>query len=327
MLTSDSKKQNNKRFTIRFREVLSKTSVLPILVAVWIIFSIISPVFLTIGNAQTLLAATAVIAIAAIGETLVLITAGIDLSVASVAACAGVVSAYVIGPEGDPLTGLFIALGIGLVFGVFNGISVAYLGLTPFVLTLGTYLIARGIAFSVSEGISLGVPQPIRLFGSSKLFEIPYIAIVAIILMIVFGLILTKTTWGRHVYLVGTNPSAADYVGIRRKLIIFSVYTITGLLSGLAGFMAVANLGAALPGVGDKILLIIIGGVILGGTSMFGGSGSIGKTALGILLLASLTNGLNLLGFDFYDQLIAQGIVIVLGTALIVWTERAKKLD
>ena len=327
MLTSDSKKQNNKSFTIRLREVLSKTSVLPILVAVWIIFSIISPVFLTIGNAQTLLAATAVIAIAAIGETLVLITAGIDLSVASVAACAGVVSAYVIGPEGDPLTGLFIALGIGLVFGVFNGISVAYLGLTPFVLTLGTYLIARGIAFSVSEGISLGVPQPIRLFGSSKLFEIPYIAIVAIILMIVFGLILTKTTWGRHVYLVGTNPSAADYVGIRRKLIIFSVYTITGLLSGLAGFMAVANLGAALPGVGDKILLIIIGGVILGGTSMFGGSGSIGKTALGILLLASLTNGLNLLGFDFYDQLIAQGIVIVLGTALIVWTERTKKLD
>jgi len=327
MFTSDSKKQNNKSFTIRLREVLSKTSVLPILVVVWIIFSIISPVFFSIGNAQTLLAATAVIAIAAIGETLVLITAGIDLSVASVAACAGVVSAYVIGPVGDPLTGLLIALGIGLVFGVINGVSVAYLGLTPFILTLGTYLIARGIAFSVSEGISLGVPQSIRLFGSSKFFGIPLIAIVAISLMIIFGLILTKTTWGRHVYLVGTNPSAADYVGIRRKLIIFSVYSITGLLSGLAGYMAVANLGAALPGVGDKILLIIIGGVILGGTSMFGGSGSIGKTALGILLLASLTNGLNLLGFDFYDQLIAQGIVIVLGTAMIVWTERTRKTD
>lgn len=327
MSTTGLQQTKDKRVIGRIREILSGISVLPILIPVWIIFSILSPIFFSLRNAQTLMAATAVVAVAAIGETLVLITAGIDLSVASVAACAGVIAAYVMGPEGNPLIGLLISLSIGIVFGLFNGVSVAYLGLTPFILTLGSHLVARGIAFSVSEGISLAVPQPIRLFGSTQWLDVPAIAVVAIVLMILFGIILSKTTWGRHVFLVGANPSAADYVGIRRKAVIFSVYLISGMLSGLAGFLAIANLGAALPGVGDKILLLIVGGVILGGTSMFGGIGSIWKTALGILLLASLTNGLNLIGFDFYDQLIAQGIVIVLGTALIVWTERGRKAD
>lgn len=300
------------------RTVLRKSSVLPILVPLCIAFALFSPSFGTMRNAQTILAATAVVAVAAVGETLVLITAGIDISVASVAACSGILAAYAMQSNENPWVGLLVALGVGLAFGIFNGFNVAKLGLTPFVLTLGTHLIARGIAFSVSEGIAIPVPQVIRAFGKTNWLQIPAIAVIALLAMILFGFLLSNTTWGRHIYLLGANPNSGRYVGIKKNLVVGSVYAVSGLLSGLAGFLAIANLGAAIPGVGDKILLIIVGGVILGGTSMFGGIGSMGKTAAGVLLLAVLTNGLNLLGFDFYDQLIAQGIVIVVGTALTV---------
>lgn len=296
--------------------LLSKSSVLPILIPLWILFSLLSPTFATQRNLQTLLAATAVVAVVAVGETLVLIIGGIDISVASVAACSGIIAAAVIGVEGDWWVGVGVALVVGLFFGLFNGFSIAKLGLTPFVLTLGTHLVARGIAFTVSKGIAIPVPEAVRTFGKTNWLGIPAIAVIALLTMMVFGFLLTQTSWGRHLYLLGANPNAARYVGIRQGLIVTSVYTISGILSGLAGFLAMANLGAAIPGVGDKILLTIIGGVILGGTSMFGGIGSIQRTAMGVLLLATMTNGLNLLGFDFYDQLIAQGLVIITGTAM-----------
>jgi ribose transport system permease protein len=299
--------------------LISKASLLPFLIILWVVFAISTPSFATFRNLHTLLAATAVIAVAAIGETLILLTAGIDISVASVIACSAILSAYVMDLTGGSIViGILVALGVGLVFGLFNGFFVSKLGLTPFVLTLGTHLIARGIAFTVSKGYAIRAPELVRKFGRSDIFGLPSIAIIAIVLMLVFGFILSNTTWGRHVMLIGANANAARYVGIRNPRIIASVYVLSGLLSGVAGFLSIANLGAAIPGVGDPILLTIIGGVILGGTSMFGGIGSMGKTAIGVLLLATLTNGLNLMGYDFYDQLIAQGIVIVIGTALIV---------
>lgn len=307
------------KFKSFLKTLINKASLFPFLILLWIIFASTSPSFATVRNINTLLAATAVIAVAAIGETLILLTAGIDISVASVIACSAILSAYVMDSTGgNVVLGILVALGVGLAFGTFNGFFVAKLGLTPFVLTLGTHLIARGIAFTVSKGYAIRAPEIVRDFGKADILGLPSIAIIAIALMIFFGLVLSKTTWGRHVTLIGANVNAARYVGIRNTWVIASVYILTGLLSGIAGFLSVANLGAAIPGVGDPILLTIIGGVILGGTSMFGGIGSLGKTAVGILLLATLTNGLNLLGYDFYDQLIAQGIVIVIGTALIV---------
>jgi ribose transport system permease protein len=319
MATEKSLTTSGRKTDDTIRTIISKSSVLPILIPLWIAFAVSTPAFASVRNAQTLLAATAVIAVAAIGETLVLMTAGIDLSVASVVACSAILSASAMQLSGGSvLTGIAVALAVGVTFGLFNGFLVAKVGLTPFVLTLGTHLVARGIAFTVSKGIAVRAPDAVRRFGRVDWIGVPAIAVIAIVLMIVFGLLLTKTTWGRHITLVGANADAATYVGIRKSRIVASVYIITGFLCGVAGFLSVANLGAAIPGVGDPILLTIIGGVILGGTSMFGGIGSMGKTAMGVLLLAMLTNGLNLRGFDFYDQLIAQGILIVAGTALTV---------
>jgi ribose/xylose/arabinose/galactoside ABC-type transport system permease subunit len=297
----------------------SKLSILPILIPLWIVFAILSPNFATVANAQTLLAATAVMATAAVGETLVLLTAGIDISAGTVVSASAVIGATAMAHTGDPFIGLVVAVGVGLAFGLFNGFSVAVLGLTPFVLTIGTYLIARGIAFSISQGIAVpGTPEAVANLGTTEVLGIPAIALIAIAVMVIFGLLLSQTTWGRDIYLLGSNEPAAKYVGIRRILVKWSVYTIASTLSGLAGFLSIANLGVAIPGVGDTILLPVIGGVILGGTSLFGGEGSMWRTALGVLLLASLTNGLNLLGFAFYDQLIGLGIVIIAGTGMMV---------
>ncbi|MFP3854427.1 MAG: ABC transporter permease [Anaerolineales bacterium] len=306
-------------------EIFRRASVLPILIPAWILFTALSPTFGTWNNVQTLLAATAVVAVAAVGGTLVLLTAGIDISVASVLACSAVLAGAAMGQEGSPMVGLLIALGVGTAFGAFNGFAVAVLGVTPFVLTLGTHLIARGIAFSVSEGIAMRVPQTLRLLGRIDLIGIPLIAFIAIAILIISGFLLANTTWGRYIYLLGTNKKAARYVGIRRTLIEGSVYVIAGFMSGLAGYLSIINLGVALPGVGDPILLTIIGGVILGGTSMFGGEGSMLKTALGVFLLATLSNGLNLIGFEFYDQLIVEGVVILLGTSMAVQLSRSSK--
>lgn len=301
------------------RTVISKSSVLPILIPLWLVFTFLAPSFATARNARSLLAATAVVFVAAIGETFVLLVAGIDLSVATVVACSAVVAANAMGPDGSWAMGVLIAVGIGLAFGLVNAFSVAWLGLTPFVFTLGTNLVARGIAFTVSEGIAIRVPKAIRLFGSRSWLRLPTTAVIAMGLLVLFQVILDTTSWGRYLYLLGANRSAAKYVGIRHRLVEGSAYALTGLLGGVAGFLSLANLGAAIPGVGDTILLTIIGGVILGGTSLFGGEGSVSRTAVGVLLLATLKNGLNLLGFDFYDQLVAQGVVIIIGTAMTVW--------
>jgi ribose transport system permease protein len=295
-----------------------RASVIPILVPLWLFFALMSPAFATPTNARALLSASAVVATAAAGQTLVLLTGGIDLSVATVVSCSAVLAAAAVGPLGNPWAALVVALAVGLAFGLVNSVAVGWLRLTPFVLTLGTNLIARGIAFSVSEGIAVQAPPSLAELGRADVLGIPAIALVAILVLILFGYLAGNTSWGRFVYLLGSNEQAARYVGVRCSLVKGSVYAITGLLGGLAGFLSLANLGVGLPGVGDTILLQIIGGVILGGTSLFGGEGGMWRTALGVLLLATLTNGLNLLGFAFYDQLVAQGLVILLGTGLIV---------
>jgi ribose transport system permease protein len=300
------------------RRLIREYPILFIAISVWAVLAAATPNFATADNIAIILSASAVILVAATGQTLVLLTGGIDASVATVAACSAVLAAAVMGREGSPLVGLAVALLVGGAFGLANAVAVAALRLTPLVFTLGTMLVARGIAFSVSQGVAMRVPRELRDFRRMELFDFPAIVIVALLVLVIFGLLLSQTSWGRHVYLLGNNEQSARYVGIRHRLVKASVYLISGLLGGLAGYLSIINLGVAIPGVGDTILLTIIGGVIVGGTSLFGGEGSIWRTVIGVLLLASLGNGLNLLGFQFYDQLVVEGIVILIGATLAV---------
>lgn len=263
------------------------------------------------------MAANAVIMIAAIGQTLVMLTGGIDLSVSTVISASAVVAGVVMAQTGNVFLGIVSALCVGMVFGLANGLLVGYLGLTPFITTMGTQLIARGIAFVLSQGIAVkGTPKTVIEFGFSDILGMPGITIVAVLMLLICYCLTTMTTWGRNVILLGSNRNSARYSGIKTKRTEMTVYLLSGTLGGVAGFISIASLGNAIPGVGDTILLIIIGGVVLGGTSMSGGEGSVTRTLLGVALLAILTSGLNMLGIPFYDQLIIQGILIFVGNWL-----------
>lgn len=290
---------------------------IPIILSLLVTFSLLAPYFLTGSNMKTIMATNAVIMIAAIGQTMVLLTGGIDLSISTVISASAVLSGIVMAATGQIILGLLTAIGVGLTFGLINGMLVGYCGLTPFITTMGTQLVARGMAFVLSRGIAIkGTPRGMIDFGFGELLGIPYVTMVSLILLVVSSIMVTQTTWGRKVILFGSNRISAKYAGLNTKKIEMSVYVLSGVLAGIAGMISIANLGNALPGVGDTILLMIIGGVVLGGTNMNGGEGSISRTILGVGLLAIMTNGLNMLGIPFYDQLIIQGILIFVGNGL-----------
>lgn len=299
-----------KNFVIKYPALL-------ITLVIFIVFSIVSPYFFTVGNMQSLLTSNAVVMTAAIGETLVLLTGGIDLSISTIVSASAVCAGYVMAQTNNIFLGLIVALLVGALFGATNGILIGYFGLTSFITTMGTQLIARGVAFIISQGIAVkGTPESLVYFGFGTISGIPNTTYIIISLIIIFAFALTKTDWGRSIILLGSNKKTAKYCGVSTKFTEMSVYLFAGILGGIAGFISIINLGNAIPGVGDTILLIIIGGVVLGGTSMNGGEGSVIRTIIGVGLLAVLTCGLNILSVPFYNQLILQGILIFVGNGL-----------
>ncbi len=311
-------KKSNLGFLGIIVKQLKTMQVLPILILMWICFAIMSKEFLTGSNMVTLLVGNSVMAVATIGQTLVLMTGGIDLSVATVISCSAIFSALAMNVYGgNILIGIIVALVIGLIVGLINGIAIGVFRMTPFIVTLATQLLARGLAFVKSQGLGVpGAPENLVALSSEGSFGIPTIVIIVVLLFVIFGLLLSQTTWGRYITMTGSNETSAKYVGINTKLIIASVYVVSGLLAGFAGFVSIIYLGCAIPGVGDPLLLLIVGSAILGGISMNGGSGNMLKAGLGVLIFATLFNGLNLINIPFSYQLIVQGIVIIIGMIL-----------
>lgn len=291
--------------------------VAPVLIALFVGFSLFSPYFLTTGNIEAMLTANSVVLIASIGMTLVFLMGGIDLSISTVISASAVIAGLVMAASGSVWLGALAAMAVGLCFGLLNGVLIGVLGLTPFITTMATQLIARGIAFVLSKGIAVqGTPYSMMDFGFLTIAGVPAVTWAGLLVVAICLLALTQTDWGRHVMLIGSNRNAARYSGINVRLTEVSVYAVSGVLGGIAGFISIATLGNAIPGVGDTLLLIIIGAVVLGGTTMEGGEGSIARTVMGVGLLSVLISGLNLIGIPFYDQLIIQGLLIFFGTWL-----------
>lgn len=298
-----------------FLRILKTYPALVIIGVLAVAFSTLSPYFASSGNIEAMLGANAVVLIAAVGMTVVFLAGGIDLSISTVISCSAVSSGLVMAATGSVGLGVAAALAVGLGFGALNGVLIGYFHLTPFITTMATQLIARGLAFVLSAGIAVkGTPYAMLEFGFVTWAGVPAVTVIGLIVVALAGLAMAQTTWGRQVMLVGSNPEAARFSGIDVRRVVFSTYLVSGALGGAAGFISIANLGNAIPGVGDTLLLIIIGAVVLGGTGMGGGEGSVTRTLLGVGILAILTNGLNLLGIPFYDQLIIQGVLIFVGT-------------
>ncbi|HEX8141157.1 MAG TPA: ABC transporter permease [Pyrinomonadaceae bacterium] len=280
-----------------------------------IVFAVIAPQFVSVPNLINVALSIAITGILAVGMTAVILTGGIDLSVGSVAALAGVVAAMIASGSGGSamILGSMAALGIGLVVGLFNGVMVSQFRVPPFVTTLAMLTICRGLAFIVTGGRSIGnLPASFGFLGRERLFGMPVPVLLMLIVFAAGWFLLKHTTFGRYVYAVGGNAEAAYLAGVSIKGVTLLVYVLNGLLVGLAGLVLASRLGAGVPNAGLQYELDVIAAVVVGGTSLNGGRGSIVGTFWGAVFIGVLNNGLNLAGIDPYIQKIALGVVILL---------------
>jgi ribose/xylose/arabinose/galactoside ABC-type transport system permease subunit len=275
------------------------------------VFYVIAPGFFSVANAVNIALSIAVTGILAVGMTAVILTGGIDLSVGSVVALAGVAAAMA-ATHGSVVFPIGVALIVGLLTGVVNGTLIAWLKVPAFVATLAMLTIARGLAFIISSGRSIGgLPPSFGVLGRSLVAGIPAPVLIMAAVMIAGAFTLNRTVFGRHVYATGGNPDAAWLAGIDTRRVIWLVYILNGVLVGLSGLTLASRLGAGVPNSGLQYELDVIAAVVVGGTSLTGGRGTIGGTAWGAIFIGVLTNGLNLANIDPYVQKIALGVVIV----------------
>lgn len=299
--------------TSRYLQFIQTYGMLLILLLVVAIFSILSSNFFTTGNLINIFRQVSIVGIIAVGQTLVILTAGIDLSVGSIVGLAGAVSATVTLGTGNPLYGITAGLLTGAVIGLFNGIMVSYFKLTPFIVTLATMTGVSGITLVYTKGNPIIVSDPVYKFiGQGYIGPVPFPVVLLVFIYVLFFLILRKTVHGHYIYSIGGNEKASILAGIQVKKHKMIVYTVSGLLAGVAAVILSARLSAATPVAGTGYELDAIAAVILGGTSLFGGKGGVGGTLIGVLLLGVLTTGMNLINVSpFYQDVVKGAIVLV----------------
>jgi ribose transport system permease protein len=296
------------------------------LLALALVLWALTPHFLTISNLLNIAEQATIIAIIAVGMTFVIITGGIDLSVGSVLAFAGVVMASVL-HSGLPLPlALIVGLAAGLLCGVINGLLITVGRLPPFIATLGMMSVARGAALMFTEGRPIsGFSESFRSLATGEVLRIPAPVIIMIGVYVIAHFVLRRTKLGRYTYAIGGNEEAALLSGINVKLYKTMVYGIAGLLSGLAAILLTARLNSAQPIAGMSYELDAIAATVIGGTSLLGGEGTVVGTLIGALIMAVLRNGLNLLGVSSFIQQIVIGTVIIVAVLIDMALKRRGK--
>jgi ribose transport system permease protein len=283
------------------------------LIIMVVVFSSLSQVFLTERNIVNILQQSSINACIAVGMTLVIISGGIDLSVGPVAALAAVISASLLMAGFSVPLVLASAISVGLLCGMLNGALIAYGGLQPFIVTLGTLSLFRALALIYTGGNPvLGLPNEFRRLFASEILGLPVPVIIAGVLAVLATVVLKKTPLGEYILAVGGNEEAARVSGVpieRTKVI---TYMISGALASLAAVILMARLGAAEPILGNLWELEAIAAAAIGGASLMGGKGSIFGTILGAVVLGAMRNGLTLLNVQAFYQLLATGIIIIL---------------
>jgi ribose transport system permease protein len=302
-------------------EIISEFSIGIALIAEIILFSQFSQYFFTTENLLNISLQASITAIIAAGMTFVILTAGIDLSVGSLVAFAGILATSVIKINLPLYLSLPLGISAGLLFGVFSGyiagVFVTKFKITPFIVTLALMTIWRGASFVYTEGRPVwGLLEAFSFLGGGRLIGIPVPTLIMIVVFIVSHIVLTRTRFGRYVYAVGGNLEAARLAGIKTNRILISVYIISGVLSALAGILLASRINSGQPNAGLMYELDVIAAVVVGGTSLFGGRGTIIGTFLGAMLIAVLRNGLNLLNVGSYVQQVIVGVVILLAVLL-----------
>lgn len=306
-----------------FREA----GILVILILACAILSVASPYFLTVANLTNVVRQFSMTAIMAVGMTMVIITGGIDLSVGSIVALSGCVLAWLL-VEGYPIpvamvVGVLIGVGVGIV----NGLLVVGIGLPPFIATLGTMGIARGLALVITKGYPIQpLPKEYLFWGQGYVGPIPVPVIVMAVVMFLGHLFLSRTATGRYIYCIGSNAVAARLSGIRVGRVLLLVYTLCGAMAALAAIILVSRLSSAQADNGTGWELDVIAATVIGGTSLAGGEGTIFGSLIGAALMGVIRNALVLLRVSVYWQTVVIGVVIVLAVSLDVLRQRRRQL-
>ena len=292
-------------------------SVFVALVGMVIGLSILTPHFLTTENIFSVFRSFSFVAILAIGETLTILTAGIDLSVGSILGLSGCLAALAMHAGwGDPLA---VALGLlgGTFLGFVNGFLITWLNLAPFIVTLGMLSIARGLAYVVTRGWPIsGFSDSFMFFGQGSIWLIPVPVIIMTVFALLMGLLLNHTVWGRQLYAIGGNEEAARLSGVRISRAKILAYTLSGFSAALTGILLMARLGVSQSVAGQGYELDAIAAAVIGGTSLMGGEGTVSGVVIGAAIMGVLRNGLVLLGVSAFWQQVAIGTVIILAVAV-----------
>jgi ribose transport system permease protein len=299
------------------RQFLKNIGILPILIVIGVFFSFLTPNFLKPNNMMNVLRQSSINIVLASGMTMVILTGGIDLSVGSILASTAVIGVITsLNPNLQWATVLFPLIA-GLAMGLVNGLLVARVKLVPFIVTLATMTALRGVSYLIPDGTTvINNDLNFAWIGNDYLGPIPWLVIVALVIIAISWFLLRKTVLGVHIYAVGGNPSASRLTGINVPGVLTFVYAMSGLMSGLGGVMTASRLYSASGLLGNGYELDAIAAVILGGTSPNGGIGSITGTLIGALIMAILNNGMTLMNISFYWQMVIKGIVIILAVAI-----------
>lgn len=313
------------------REWLKKQSrsatfgVILILIGLALLLTIGTDKFLTQSNLFSVMRAFSYIAIIAIGEAMVIISGGVDLSVGSIYGFGGLIGAIAMSSWGVPIpVGFLIGLAAGASIGLANGLLITKIGMPPFIVTLGMLSVVRGLAYAVTSGYPVRPPAAYNVFGQGYLGVVPYPVVYLLVLGTVFALFLKKTVIGRRIYAIGGNEVTARTSGIRVHNVKLVVYVLAGTLAAFAGLTATARLGVAQSTAGVGYELDVVAAVIIGGASLSGGKGTILGAILGAAIMGVLRNGLVLLNVSAYWQQAVIGFVIIAAIAADKWRQHGQ---
>jgi ribose transport system permease protein len=305
-----------RRLVEDYRVELAMLGALLLLCAV---LSVAAPNFLTAGNLNNVLWQVTAVGLIAVGQTMVILTGGIDLSVGGIAAFSAMAGGLLMtagGAENVPL-GIAATLLVGLLVGLANGLIVAYGRLAAFIVTLGMLSITTSLTYVVSDAASIvGLPDGYRLWGRAEIGPVPLYLVTFVVAFVLGHVFLTRTKPGRFIYAIGSNEEAARLSGVDVRAWKTVPYAITGLLCAVAAIILSGKLGAIDPDTGTGFELRTIAAVVIGGTSLFGGKGSLVGTLIGVFLIGVLSNGLNLLRVNAFWQGTAVGVVIILSVLI-----------
>ncbi|MDD3824173.1 MAG: ribose ABC transporter permease [Sphaerochaetaceae bacterium] len=299
--------------TIDYKQLLKNNGILIVFLLICVVLSFLSPYFFTTNNILNIIRQTSIYGIIAVGMTFVILTGGIDLSVGSILALSGAIAAGMMKNQGAaPLVAALVAILVGAGIGLINGLLVTIGKIAPFVVTLGMVTIARGLTLIYTKGYPIsGFSPEFRYLGGGYILGIPVPVIVFIAMVALAWFILNHTRLGRYTYAIGGNEETVKLSGINVKFYKSMVYVIVGIMSSLSALILSARLNSAEAVAGQGYELDVIAAVVIGGTSLSGGRGSIIGTLIGALLIGTINNGMNLLGISPYFQQVVKGALII----------------